>query len=224
MEEYHFYCSVGTDIQYNTTKLSWHDARDYCRDSEGVLATVTDQNKNVFDKTGWIGLFRVGGETWQWETGEAVNYTAWGSKEPVTYDCGTFNVNSQKWQSYQCSEHAQFICFKDNLVVVKENKTWEEALEHCKSLNKKINTTQLKLLTIDTKSEYNYVRERIYGATTEEVSRSRVVQAWFRNTHVYKVAHFCLAMKCISKTVLTAMCQTLNNEWRPGRCSYRQTL
>ncbi|TWW79540.1 Transmembrane protein 147 [Takifugu flavidus] len=61
----------------------------------------------------------------------------------------------------------------DNLLVVKENKTWEEALNHCLQLNACEDYSSCdytyNLLSLKEGSNLNYIRNRIYGATTTEV-------------------------------------------------------
>ncbi|AWP02004.1 putative macrophage mannose receptor 1-like [Scophthalmus maximus] len=34
-----------------------------------------------------------------------------------------------------CDDHLEFLCNEDGLILVKANKTWEEALEHCRTLD-----------------------------------------------------------------------------------------
>lgn len=34
-----------------------------------------------------------------------------------------------------CNDHFPFVCLRENVILVKENKTWEEALEHCRGLS-----------------------------------------------------------------------------------------
>ncbi|KAF7654450.1 hypothetical protein LDENG_00069730 [Lucifuga dentata] len=68
----------------------------------------------------------------KWSKGHPYNYGA---------DCDFFNTFefSQQW----CSTFNGFFCL--NLIVVKERKSWEEALEHCKE-----NQTEFTSLIADT--------------------------------------------------------------------------
>uniref|UniRef100_A0AAV2MBE4 C-type lectin domain-containing protein n=1 Tax=Knipowitschia caucasica TaxID=637954 RepID=A0AAV2MBE4_KNICA len=81
----------------------------------------------------------------------------------------------QKWQSFPCDTHMNVVCFVDKLTVVHERKTWEEALEHCRSLKKQctVNNGQQKctlqhdLVTLSGQSDYSHVRKRINNVTDE---------------------------------------------------------
>ena len=43
-------------------------------------------------------------------------------------------IHSHAWRSGPCDKRKAFICHEETLVLVKERKTWEEALEHCRAL------------------------------------------------------------------------------------------
>lgn len=79
----------------------------------------------------------------------------------------------------------RFVCFSDNLVVVNENKTWEEALMHCSTMTKpcgdsnNICTYNYQLLNLQYLDEYSYVRSRMSTATTDEVGEWVVVLLLF---------------------------------------------
>ncbi|KAJ0033504.1 hypothetical protein NQD34_000611, partial [Periophthalmus magnuspinnatus] len=162
---------------------SWHDAQKVCQDEHGGnLPTVTvdgikekgylTEGKGVY---GWIGLYRVGGDTWMWAEGENLTYNAWRNGEAVTNDCGAFNADKQMWQSYPCDTPLNVMCFVDKLIVVHERKTWEEALEHCKSLDQMgkcpgTSSTckiQHSLATVESPVDNIHVGKRIYRATDE---------------------------------------------------------
>ncbi|KAJ0051037.1 hypothetical protein NL108_012250, partial [Boleophthalmus pectinirostris] len=163
---------------------SWHDARKVCQDEQaGDLPTVTENGIGEvgyfiqdMGESGWIGLYRVGGETWMWAEGENLNYSAWMNGEPVTNDCGAFNAHTQTWESHPCDTPLNVMCFLDTLVMVHERKTWEEALEHCKSLDKtemcpqtnnSCEMIQHSLVTVKSQSDYSHVKKRIYDAIDE---------------------------------------------------------
>ncbi|CAK6954320.1 macrophage mannose receptor 1-like [Scomber scombrus] len=161
--EHNFYCSSQGVNQHIKMNLSWYEAQQYCRREFDDLATVTRETTDQFNNTGWIGLYREGGETWSWSGDLTSDYRNWASGQPLTEDCAFFDTVTQKWHSEQCSEKLRFVCYDDYLEVVKENKTWEEALEYCNSMDRQ------RLMSLKYDKEYKYARDRIYKATTDEV-------------------------------------------------------
>lgn len=155
--------------------LGWYEAQQYCRGKFDDLATVTRETTDQFISTGWIGLYREGGKTWSWSGDLTSDYRNWASGQPLTEDCAFFDNVTQQWYSEQCSEELPFICYDDYLEVVKENKTWEEALKYCQSMISKSCTDldtcvyRRSLMSLTYEKEYTYARDRIYKATTDEV-------------------------------------------------------
>lgn len=163
-----FYCSSGNNIAYRTTPSNWSHASQFCQTLGMELPTITKPNN--FFKDGWIGLRQEAGETWSW-VGEPSNYTNWAPQEPLSGDCASFDAVTKQWHSSLCSQKLQPICDTDNLVVVNENKTWEDALRHCRDMDQCGDSCiyQHNLLSLDL-SSYSYVRGRIFrAATTDEV-------------------------------------------------------
>ncbi|XP_049905367.1 dromaiocalcin-1-like [Epinephelus moara] len=69
-----------------------------------------------------------------------------------------------------CSARFPFVCLKDNLVLVKENKTWEEALEHCRALRSPTYYhLRYELVSVQPGQDHSYIITRIMEADTEEV-------------------------------------------------------
>lgn len=171
----HFYCSEGDETKHHTSLNSWDEALHYCQAINGDLATITTTDAGDIKKNGWIGLYRVGGETWSWIGGVPSEYRNWAPGEPLTLDCASFDPATQTCHSHVCSEKLSTICYSDNLVVVNENKTWEDAFKYCKNLHTPCYDIsgpciyQYCLLTLDDMSNNNYVREKISKATTDEV-------------------------------------------------------
>ncbi|KAL7394407.1 hypothetical protein ABVT39_025667 [Epinephelus coioides] len=167
-----FFCSQENKIKHHKMLLTWFHASQYCQSNNtGELATIT--NADHLKKTGWIGLYREAGETWKWIGDQPSDYRNWAPKEPITYDCASFNLGTKKWFGRMCSTELHFVCHDDNLVVVNENKTWEDALSHCRSMKTPcVSQRPCKykhdLLSLEL-SDYSYVRDRIYRATTDEV-------------------------------------------------------
>ncbi|TDH17435.1 hypothetical protein EPR50_G00008210 [Perca flavescens] len=69
-----------------------------------------------------------------------------------------------------CSARFPFVCFGDNLVLVKENKTWEEALEHCRALSSTSQSNlRYELVSVQPGEDQHYVMNRVMEADTDEV-------------------------------------------------------
>lgn len=41
-----------------------------------------------------------------------------------------------------CTARFPFVCLRENLILVRENKTWQEALEHCRAYNYELVSVQ----------------------------------------------------------------------------------
>uniref|UniRef100_UPI003AB0C537 macrophage mannose receptor 1-like isoform X1 n=1 Tax=Centroberyx gerrardi TaxID=166262 RepID=UPI003AB0C537 len=166
----HFYCSNGDELDHHKKLRSWYGAKKYCQQRHTDLATITEMNTEQFSESGWIGLYREA-KIWRWSGQETVNYTNWAPGHPADRDCGTFELSTKLWYSNSCSKYFSFVCDGDNLVLVKENKTWEEALEHCRAMagSKTHGNHLYDLVSLQTGNDHTYARERIQGATTNEV-------------------------------------------------------
>lgn len=126
-----------------------------------------------FDKTGWIGAF-TSDDIWKWVGNFTPSVTKWAPNEPQSKDCAAYDVYSKMYLRTSCSEKLHPFCLNDNLLVVKENKTWEEAVNYCLALKPcDRDVVRCKrsytLLSLDEESDYNYIRDRIYRASTTEV-------------------------------------------------------
>ncbi|KAG7475397.1 hypothetical protein JOB18_030673 [Solea senegalensis] len=163
------YCSVNDNIQNHGGKMNWYSASRYCRKRNSNLSTITTTNKHEINSYGWIGLYRQAENHWTWIGNMSSMYRNWAPGEPLTKDCGSVDRDF-KWHSNECSKNMSFVCYDDKLVVVNENKTWEEALTHCKGIKAKCESPKCRLL-YNSGRLYNssYIRERIHKATTDEV-------------------------------------------------------
>ncbi|GAA6224421.1 uncharacterized protein LOC108888259 [Lates japonicus] len=181
-------------IYYGYVKMNWREARLYCQKGFTDLTTWDAMSRfnlsewlvenNVSQV--WIGLHRdpEKDSVWKWiniKTGEGVSgndyakSSEWADGEPshpdedlsATKDCGSLIPATKQWNSMLCSKELQPLCYYDNLVVVNENKTWEEALSYCRDMT----TSDFNYDILSPHySDYSYLRERIYSrATTDEV-------------------------------------------------------
>ncbi|TNN51515.1 hypothetical protein EYF80_038256 [Liparis tanakae] len=102
---------------------------------------VDDQLKNqpYRNDKAWIGLSKDGIDNWKWVGGENVTFSRW---KRSTYDINKNCVEHRAdgWHDNPCSGKHHFFCSYHNLVLVKENKTWEEAMELCRDQKKDLVT------------------------------------------------------------------------------------
>lgn len=105
---------------------SWEEAADYCKSRGGHLATITsaDENAAVFSfinqngyKSAYFGLSdSVDEGTWNWITGESINYLNWHSGEPngesSTEDYAMFyyKFSDGTWNDGKFGSGTAFIC------------------------------------------------------------------------------------------------------------------
>ncbi|TNN36706.1 Macrophage mannose receptor 1 [Liparis tanakae] len=164
-----------TKLSYSWYSYTWYDSKRLCaRYQSSDLVTLTSSSYLLLMR-GWIGLYRSSIDSWKWISGNPSEYRNWGPREPITKDCGIFYSGTSKWHSNVCSEDHRFACYDDNVVVVTENKTWEDALSHCRGMQSpcedNLNTCRYRyeLLSLEQPSDYNYVRSRLFKAETDEV-------------------------------------------------------
>ncbi|TNN22020.1 hypothetical protein EYF80_067867 [Liparis tanakae] len=183
-------------------RLNWTEARRYCRENYRDLVTLDLVNsadvaqalKTAGVGQAWIGLHRdpEDDRVWKWiilTSGEGISgedlstspewetdlQSAHCAKISIAKDCGTFYLDNSKLHSHVCSDERRFACYDDNVVVVTENKTWEDALSHCRGMQSQcedqLNTCRYRyeLLSLEKPSDYSYVRSRLFKAETDEV-------------------------------------------------------
>uniref|UniRef100_A0A8C6S5U3 Transmembrane protein 104 n=1 Tax=Neogobius melanostomus TaxID=47308 RepID=A0A8C6S5U3_9GOBI len=124
-------------FEYESTK-TWLQAQQYCREKHTDLLSGSDQLNDLkhgsnFEGTRWIGLFR---DAWDWSDGSNSSFRNWkDNNDPNKFDCHEnrcAKLGDNWWEIVDCTEPHPFICYDDHMVLVKENKTWEEALIHCR--------------------------------------------------------------------------------------------
>ncbi|XP_061584782.1 macrophage mannose receptor 1-like [Cololabis saira] len=121
-------CCSATKHVFVAERAPWSDAQKYCRAQYTDLSPLTNAlEEEVFTdlmgryKSGWVGLYwDSSDEPWSWSggvTGLVRDFSA-----------GLYWVGG-RWFWRKARISSSFFCL--DLVVVPEQKTWEEALYHC---------------------------------------------------------------------------------------------
>ncbi|XP_071330860.1 C-type mannose receptor 2-like isoform X2 [Trachinotus anak] len=162
--------------------MTWWEAQSTCRRNHTDLVSIRDEkeNQNFASGYGWIGLHQVDSNLpWKWSRGDEIaTFTFWKSGEPDAGDhCAFKEQSSGEWKSDSCSNTHSFMCPDERLVLVKEKKTWEDALDHCRSMEA-LDTSKpvsaylnhrFDLATLITQDDHDFAREKAQEATTDEV-------------------------------------------------------
>ncbi|XP_063324484.1 putative C-type lectin domain family 20 member A [Pelmatolapia mariae] len=155
----------------NEMSVTWTQAQNYCRQHHTDLASGLDQiYSEEFKKLQkskdptmnlWIGLFR---DSWRWSDGSNFSFRYW---DMDSFNDGLNNrtcattllERSGRWSSAGCDQRKPFFCYDDNLILIRENKTWEEALNYCRQKHN-------DLVSISNPEEQRWVQERAKNAST----------------------------------------------------------
>ncbi|XP_054898136.1 lymphocyte antigen 75-like [Poeciliopsis prolifica] len=173
-------------ISFMSQQLTWTDARQFCQTNFVDMITwdiinptlLTTLLQQVELTEVWVGLHADPEQqsVWRWInvktgeglTGEDVSESSyWASQPKTSNNCASYNSERKKWSGRVCSETLPFVCYGDNLVLLTENKTWEEAMGRCRGMSSA--SYEYDLLSVSAPADFNYVRDRIYRATSEEV-------------------------------------------------------
>ncbi|XP_014914488.1 macrophage mannose receptor 1-like [Poecilia latipinna] len=161
-------------FHYINENKTWTEAQQYCREKHTDLVTVTNMkdmkrliNISAGDqKEAWIGLNDPinGIRTWRWSLpGVEFNEseTNWNPGEPWDRwisNCGILGWNA-RWFNAYCTYQSFFLCYDDKMILIKENKTWEEALYYCRGHHH-------DLVTITNMDKEKQVQEKVKNAST----------------------------------------------------------
>ena len=146
----------------------WVDARDACCSSRHLQHTDLAIVKNTQDANRVSSKcdefnYPKGGSCWVGLSMEYSGGTKVGSGSNPT--CALTELPMPV--ANNCSELHPFICQFDNLILVKEKKTWDEALDHCRdlivggSISLKLRfhrDPMFDILSLNTQSEFEYAQ------------------------------------------------------------------
>ncbi|MEQ2244208.1 hypothetical protein ILYODFUR_014745, partial [Ilyodon furcidens] len=176
----------------NKEENNWTEAQQHCREKHTDLATVSDMGdmKRLLNisargvKDAWIGLYNQtrAYRKWHWSL-PGVEFDKskqlWNRNEPNDakgmQNCGIMwkNLNGQcartvfddegRWKNENCALRKPFICYDAReFILVKENKTLEDALSYCRD-------HYHDLVTITNPDEQRWVQQKAQFALTHFV-------------------------------------------------------
>ncbi|XP_022518193.2 macrophage mannose receptor 1-like [Astyanax mexicanus] len=160
-------------------KLNWTEAQKYCRESFTDLATTENQEEMdavkaaLNGKTGhfWIGVRQQPGLSiinWIWSDGRGnSSYRNWypgQPSNPVGDSCvQLWSEYGFQWNDVSCHWPDAFVCYDEiPLVLIKQNKTWREALRYCRK-------NHVDLVSVENETVQNWVEIIAKNASTDNV-------------------------------------------------------
>ncbi|XP_034020429.1 C-type mannose receptor 2-like [Thalassophryne amazonica] len=188
-----FICYDETNKKFHLIKeeKNWFEAQHYCREKHTDLVSGMNQlnqeelkkeanPNNVGSQEIFIGLFS---DTWKWSDGRNMSFRHWHpdffTDQLNVTRCATTSFNqtarNSKWGYNECNQTKTFFCYNVELVLIKANKTWTDALDYCRKHHK-------GLVSITTPGDQMLVQDMLQEATTEYVwlglHYSCVVDLW----------------------------------------------
>ncbi|XP_036420699.1 macrophage mannose receptor 1-like isoform X2 [Colossoma macropomum] len=152
---------------------SWHEARNYCRERYTDLVIVRNQTENqqIFDSAKnsvnnsvWIGLFN---NFWRWADQSNSSFRYWASTQPDNnggnQNCtAVLTAEQGRWHDVNGNSQLPFICHENQLILIKQNLTWREALRYCRDHH-------VDLVSVHSEEIQLWVKEVAQKASTEHV-------------------------------------------------------
>uniref|UniRef100_A0A3B3W216 C-type mannose receptor 2-like n=1 Tax=Poecilia latipinna TaxID=48699 RepID=A0A3B3W216_9TELE len=165
---------TNTTLKYHLIKerKTWQEAQSYCREKHTDLISGTKQLQdeevkklmNSSDGRAYTGLFR---DNWRWSDGSSFSFRHWNKNfnnpESINDQCAmTVFDDGGRWKNVSCTGRKPFICYDDNVILIKENKTWEDALYYCRDHH-------YDLVTITNMDDQRWIQEKVKEASTDYV-------------------------------------------------------
>ncbi|KAF4096209.1 macrophage mannose receptor 1-like isoform X2 [Onychostoma macrolepis] len=187
----HFICYNGSSkgfVRVQELKKKT-EALKYCRQKHTDLASVRNQSENhqiqniinqslTSPKQAWIGLHRF----WVWSDNSTATFLHWKQDEPNNREgrssiCASTGISNEgQWTDEYCRESHPFVCYDDKLVLIRENKTWTEALRYCRERD-------MGLVSVDSEQMQRRVMNVTASASSNHVwlglRHSCTVGLWF---------------------------------------------
>ncbi|KAG8006695.1 hypothetical protein GBF38_022659 [Nibea albiflora] len=162
---------VDVGIHYSNSR-EWYSAQAECRRKHIDLVTISDENENMMmiKFHGWIGFHKQDNSLWRWSMGdEKANYTNWEGNDPDSGEhCAYTRGDELVWRSDTCYTAHTYMCYDQRMILVKEKKTWQEALKHCRALEPldatrpatDDNNNRYDLATLLTGDDYSFAQDK----------------------------------------------------------------
>ncbi|XP_027879817.1 C-type lectin galactose-binding isoform-like [Xiphophorus couchianus] len=175
---FHLACAQLSGLRQRTFSYynhmeTWREAQSFCREKHDDLITIRNQTEiwEFYKYQGWLGLYRDDDTSpWKWSKQDKIaTFFNWDFNEPDSNQHCAYKVSfTNEWRNDGCDQRHMFMCYDESLTLVKENKTWDEALEYCRTLNK---ANSYDLATLITDDDHDFAQQKAHLATTEEVGR-----------------------------------------------------
>ncbi|XP_041820809.1 C-type mannose receptor 2-like [Chelmon rostratus] len=162
--------TANKKLYFINKSMTWPEAQSHCRKNHTDLVSgITQLNDDEFkaerknETFVWIGRFR---DTWRWSDNSSSSFRNWDLelfRDDEEQKCAVIKFNGTgKWSSDDCHEEKPFFCYEDKVVLIQQNKTWEEALNHCRENHN-------DLVSITNRNEQMWVRQKAKRASSPYV-------------------------------------------------------
>uniref|UniRef100_A0A8C5I9Q6 Uncharacterized LOC114456599 n=2 Tax=Gouania willdenowi TaxID=441366 RepID=A0A8C5I9Q6_GOUWI len=150
-----FVCRKYIQFVFVDESKTLKGAEEYCQKHDMTLATLLssdDLKKFVnYEFSFWI---------------QTVN----GSEPNQSDKCTTMTTKAKTVAARTCSDHFPSVCMTDNVILIMEKKTWEEAMTHCRELVlSPEDQSRYELVSVEAGIDDAFLRARASQADTEQV-------------------------------------------------------
>ncbi|XP_032439685.1 macrophage mannose receptor 1-like [Xiphophorus hellerii] len=152
---------------------TWQEAQSYCREKHTDLISGTKQRQDEevkklmksSDSIAHFGLFR---DNWRWSDGSSFSFRHWNndfnSQQENSHRCAATGVGGGRWKTDACILDKPFIGYDvffavDNVILVKQKMTWEDALTYCRDHHH-------DLVTITNMDDQRWIQKKVKNAST----------------------------------------------------------
>ncbi|KAG7221456.1 hypothetical protein INR49_017225, partial [Caranx melampygus] len=168
-QRHRFICydeSSSENIHWINNFKTWTEAQSYCRENHTDL--VSGDQLEGLDTGGvtqsdiiwWIGLFR---DVWAWSDGSNSSFRHWENfQSGQDQNRCAYLKESGKWDSADCSERRSFVCYEENMILIQQNLTWDQAVRYCRKHHH-------DLVSITDPEQQRQVAQKVGKATTPYV-------------------------------------------------------